>query len=737
VAANVFTYTRPALAANAATGQALLLWNDVDRAKPALQATEVIFSRWNGSQWSAAAPLTADTRLDGAPAVAWAGDGKGIAVWPRLDAVLPVTATVDLTTTRKIELVTAAFDAQSGAWSVPALLTNNSVRDEDVRLARNAAGKLLAVWRQNAAGEATGSPANPDTLMAAIYDAGWGAVGPAVAGISGLTDLAADFGQDAATVAFTRELTPTGSVTPTLQLFTAAWNGATWSAPIQRTDDNLEHRQPQVFYNAANQPQVIWLAGDALRLRNLTTGAVATIPLSETIGWAAELHAAQDADGNIAAVLSATTEQNDLFLTRYDQALGLWSSLRPLTADLADEHTATPAFDSAGNLMLGLARTAITEVSVTDTLTDTGEVYTYTVPTLGQTDLLALTHDFGPNLTVAADELTLSDAQPVAGASILLTATLRNTGDLPVSNARLTFYDGDPAAGGAQIATSVWPAPLAGGAAAIFTTSFAAPADAPVKHLFAVADPLNVLAESDESDNQASALAFGPNLALAATDIEYWSEGYVALQTVVRNTGTAPSSNTLLRFYRDAMTGTLILTDTIPALAPGEVFTTTTMWQAAGLASGEYLLWVTVNRDAQDFAEAATSDNSDVFAIWALPNLWISPYHVLTEPAAEGALTVTLTVANTGGVAASDILVRLLAGDPLSGTLLLEETIPTVAANSYVELVRRVSGLQDNQKEIYIWVNPELTVQESSYSDNLASITIQNQLTVYLPLIQR
>ena len=103
----------------------------------------------------------------------------------------------------------------------------------------NAAGKLLAVWRQNAAGEPSGSPANPDTLMAAIYSAGWGAAGPAVTGIPGLTDLAVGLGQDAATIAYTRALPPTGSLTPTLQIFTAAWNGTAWSAPIQRTDDNL------------------------------------------------------------------------------------------------------------------------------------------------------------------------------------------------------------------------------------------------------------------------------------------------------------------------------------------------------------------------------------------------------------------------------------------------------------------------------------------------------------------
>ena len=127
---------------------------------------------------------------------------------------------------------------------------------------------------------------------------------------------------------------------------------------------------------------MIWLAGDELRLRNLTTGAVATRPLPEAIGWADELQATQGADGAIVAVLTTVAEQNDLFLVRYDPALGLWSSPRPLTADLASEQAAAPAISNTGDLLLGYARTAITEVSVTDTFTDTGEVYTYTVPVM-------------------------------------------------------------------------------------------------------------------------------------------------------------------------------------------------------------------------------------------------------------------------------------------------------------------------------------------------------------------
>ena len=87
------------------------------------------------------------------------------------------------------------------------------------------------------------------------------------------------YGNNAAVLAYTQYLTPTGYTTPTLQLFTSAWDGANWSVPVQRTNDKLGHHNPQVVYNAANQPLLIWQAGDELRLHNLTTSETATLPL--------------------------------------------------------------------------------------------------------------------------------------------------------------------------------------------------------------------------------------------------------------------------------------------------------------------------------------------------------------------------------------------------------------------------------------------------------------------------
>ena len=108
--------------------------------------------------------------------------------------------------------------------------------------------------------------------------------------------------------------------------YTAAWDGITWQSPIQRTDDALGHRSPQVLYNPANQPLVVWLAGDSLRLTNLATSEVVTLGLPSDLGSIDEFRTVQDGAGNIAAAFTVDSAQRDLFVCLYDQANNVWGS---------------------------------------------------------------------------------------------------------------------------------------------------------------------------------------------------------------------------------------------------------------------------------------------------------------------------------------------------------------------------------------------------------------------------
>jgi len=767
---NVYTYPEPSLAVQPITGDALLLWVHDDIAKPVGQAQEIAFSRWDGSAWRVPAGVTDDDKLDGAPQVAWAAGGEGVAVWQRLNDTLPITATFDVTTAQKIEIATAVYSPTLGTWSPVALLTNNASLDMTPRLAANAGGKLLAAWRQNDAGLLSGTATDPDRIVTAFFDAGWAASAVAVDDIPGLVDLAAGYGAGAATVAFTRYLTPTGSVTPTLQLFTTAWDGSAWAAPIQRTDDDLGHRSPQVVYNAANEPLVVWIAGgavgaglapapatvgtgqgQALSLQNLATGATVTLTLPAEIGALDEFRVVQDAAGNLAAVFTAQATQRDLFVAFFDQAHGLWGNPVRLTDDRASEAYPAPGLDGAGRLLMGYAATAITSVTHTTTVPGTGEVVTYTLPTEGQTDLLTLSHTFIRNLsgpatsspsTSSGPVLTVSDDHPAPGATVTLSATVGNTGDLTLAGVTVAFYDGDPAAGGTLIATRDLPGPLAAGFTATLTTPYVVPTTGGVRHLYAVADPANAITEANEADNIGHLAAFGPDLALAAVAAEPWGGSEIGLVTVIRNLGTTDSPPTTVAFYsevgasasfdftpqttlrsaQDAFAAAItVVTDTLPALTAGGSYTLTTPWNFGALPGGSYTVTAVVNPNQADFAEVVTANNAQTLT-WAVrPDPAVSPYYLWAELTADDALSVTIAVMNWGAVAADAVPLRLMLDDPITGTVFFSETISNLPPAGQLLITARLDDPPAGVRTVFGWVDPERTLLQTRSDNDLAS----------------
>lgn len=720
LATNVYTYTEPALAAHPATDNALLLWVHDDSAKPVGQAQELRFSRWNGTSWSTPAAITNDAYLDGAPQVTWDAAGNAVAVWQRLNTVLPGTATWDATIAKQIEIATATYNAASGAWSPVTLLTNNAALDIAPQLARNPTGQLLAVWHQNAAGQLGGDANNPDRIMAAFTSGGWGTPAVAVDGIPGLVDLAAGNGSGRATIAYTRYLPATGTTTPTLQLFTSTWDGTAWSAPARLTNDTLGHRAPQIVYNAANQPLLIWLAGNALRVRNLATGSGSALVLPANIGSIDQLRIVRDPTGNIAAVFTAQAAQRDLYVALYDAAHNLWGQPRRLTSNAASEAYPTPALDASGRLLAAYASTAIAHETRTTTLPDSSQVVTYTLPVEGQTDLWTLAHTFQRNLTLTGDSLTLSNAHPVPGDSVTLSATISNTGDLALDGVTVGFYDGNPASGGQLLGTRSLSGPLAAGITATLALDYPIPSTGGPHTFYAVVDPANVIAESDETDNTASRAAFGPDLEISDTAVDSWGGRDVGLRVAVRNVGTSPSPATTLRFRRGTSAGTVVASNSVPALAPGAAVTVITPWSTSGLAPGSYPFAAVVNQG--DFAETFTANNSAPLTLAVGPDLMVSPYTIWRAPQPDHTSIIAARVYNIGAAPAMNVTVNVYRSwkfDPL--TLLFTRTIAALPAGGSAE----ISGVAQGTLGcgVFVQVDPAQTIAEISRSNNLAALS--------------
>ena len=726
---NVYTYTEPALALNPANDHVLLAWVHDDLSKQIGQSTEIAYSYWDGTAWRAPGRITDDTYPDGSPTLAWDGTGRGLALWQRLDDPnLPITATLDVTTTSKIEIAWSLYDPATDTWTPPAWLTRNSVLDQTPAVAANAHGDVLAVWRQNPANLLSGDAGHPDRIMVAFWNGtGWNAPTVAVDNIPGLVELAAGYGDNAATIAYTQYMTPTGSITPALQLFTSVWDGSAWSAPQQITDDNQGHRHPAVVYNQANHPWLVWQAGPTLRLRDLTTGAQADLILPEGMEID-EFRVLHDADDNLAAVFTAQAEgQRDLFVAFYDAAHNVWGAPIPLTQDRDSEGYPAPALDSTGRLLMAYARTEVHSEQRTTTDSVTGETITYTLPVEGQTDLVTLSHQFVRD--VAAGDLTISDVHPVPGSTVTLTATITNTGDLPLPNLQVSFYDGDPAAGGTLLDTTTIPGVLAAGYTATVTTTFTAPASSTPHILAVMADPQNQVHEINEANNVARLPTFGPDLALVDAAAIPWGGSDVGLKAVVQNLGPGESLTATVAYHWDVITGTLIITDTIPPLNAGETYTQTTPWNFGTLSEGTHTLAVVVNPGQSDFPELEMGNNNIQFSLESLPDLAVSPYYFWAESLPDGSVAITLTVSNNGSVTSPQTSVNLYLNRPFTDTARIGAlTVPPLQPGEAVMVTYSWAPEAPASGDIYAVMNEDRRVSELTWANNMASTKICSRI---------
>ena len=550
---NVYTYSEPSLALHPLTDKAVLLWVHDDLAKEVGQSHEIAYSLWDGSAWSTPAPVTNDTLSDGAPAVAWANDGKAVALWQRLTEMQTITTTWSITLARSLKIASATY-APGAGWSTPELVAGTTGLQQAPVLARAPDGRLLAAWRANAAGEPEGNAAHPDSLMAAFYDRGWSPAAAVRAGLEEVSELAAGYGQGgAAMLAYTRLITPTGAVTPTMQLFTLAWDGSGWSEPVRQSDLAVDaNTQPQIIYNAANQPLLIWLAeasagapaGGTIRMKNLATGAVRDVDLADAGGGSGrgrrfvdEFRALGLPGGDVAVVLRGQAGKSDLYVARFDAAADLWGQPMPLTQDRAQERYPTAAVDGQGRLLMAYTRNeVVASQAVTTTRTGT---YTYTMWSDLPSDLMTLSHRFTGNLTLGEGDLQTSALPATPGAqpagTFTVTATVHNTGDLPLAGGAVAFYDGNPAQGGVLFSGRVLSGTLAAGASDVFTVIYS-PVTAGPHTLYAVADPFDGVAESDEADNTGR-ITLAPDLALEAAGPLAVAASEFRLGAVVSNAG--------------------------------------------------------------------------------------------------------------------------------------------------------------------------------------------------------
>lgn len=720
---NVYPLSHPALAA-ADDGDLMVAWTHDDPGKPIMQGEEILASLWDGVNWSPPMTITGDTQPDYNPELAFDGSGNAVAVWERSrNPSLPSDAELNEDFIKDMEIAYAVYDAATGTWGAAGFLTDNAYVDHGPRLVAGADGSLMAMWTANSANVLFGDATNPDTLSYAIWDGlAWSTPQVALGSLADVWDWDFDFRGDAALLVLSRDVDGNVETTDDAELSSAQWDGASWGPLTRLTDDALPDMSPAVLYDGAGQPSLVWWKGEQIYLlQGDWSGApipVVSDPSVALVGF--EL--ARDADDNLAFIWQGLSEDGtDIYYSVYDDEQGDWSLRQRLTADLPADKAMVAAFAANGELVIAYNKTEITFQDVERELDGGETIIIEDVPRLGRDDLYVLRHGLGRDLALGPEDLVLSQQNPPPAASVTISATVHNLGDLTATDVAVAFYDGDPDSGGVQIGATQEITTLGGGMTATVNISWTVPVTEETHWIYARVDPEDLIAEWNETNNTVSLPAVLPDLVVGSMLATPTDSEEFEIAARIENAGSAPAPPTSVEFRQETITGTLLGTLPVGQIAIGAGEVVTLNLDASGLPVGSHRVYIVADPEST-VVEADEENNSDYATVNLLADLAVDAEGIQFAASSDGRYEVRLTVRNVGLRPAQDVHLAFTRGNPLDGAarLILEQTVSEIVAGGEAVISGSWPGSWASE-DAYLQVDGERAIEEMDEGNNLAS----------------
>jgi subtilase family serine protease len=344
-----------------------------------------------------------------------------------------------------------------------------------------------------------------------------------------------------------------------------------------------------------------------------------------------------------------------------------------------------------------------------------------------------------PNLTVAAANIVFATPRPTAGNEVTITAVIVNNGAAEAERVLVQFVDVTNG-GFVPIGTEQTIPLIPPGASATASTVFSTTGLEGSRKIQVLVDSNNLIAETDENDNEAVAtlpITGEPlaNLTVSAAGIGFSpaqpSAGDVVTVTVtVHNQGTARADNVVVQLL-DMSEGEPVpvgQAQNVGSIPAGSAVVVAFTYGGEELDDGERLLRVVV--DPSNFVkETDETDNRASATLTVapaeLPNLTVLPVNVgflPPEPSDGQIVTLTVTILNTGSRTATDVLVQFVdvtggAADPIGAKQTIAAIPPGGSASVQVPYDTRDKV---GERRIRVVVDPHSTVLETAENDNEA-----------------
>jgi hypothetical protein len=559
--------------------------------------TMTVFSRYDGTRWTEPVPVADDGTADFHPQLLTFADGWSVCAWEKERVVLPDTVSFEGMTTN-LEVAAAWFNGQTAAWLPMHSFTTNEWLDRSPKLAGLSRSNVLMVWTANTASHLAGNATATNNLWFTRWEGSAWSDPQAFATLTNAL-VKYDLGYDGTNGSLVMSLDLNNNPTNVTgrELFRIPYQSGVWGALERLTADDVPDENPLLARDQNGKEVLVWLKGN--EYSSVTDFAMTNRQVVQTNLYTSNLgdaKLAQSSDGKL-ALLWAEPDQysSDLKAALYDPVFRLWGQPKAMTADPETERSLTTGFWGQTRLLAIYNRTLIGP-------TNAG----------ANTDLYVMEYNLGEDL--ALERLNASPLNPGPGDTATFEATVLNLGDTPTPNVPVAFYQGLPGAGGVEIGRMTLPQTLAPGERQTVTYAWALPQLNQPLSVYAVVDPEQVITDLVRSNN---ILGLQVNLPDAAIQSVTWSQvasNLLSLTARIANQGVTTSQAVAVEFRLGATNGTLLDSQTITNLAPGQSVDIGYEWDVSGISSDtQVFVMLTALEGTTDF----DGDNNILrLAVW-------------------------------------------------------------------------------------------------------------------------
>ncbi len=343
-----------------------------------------------------------------------------------------------------------------------------------------------------------------------------------------------------------------------------------------------------------------------------------------------------------------------------------------------------------------------------------------------------------PDLALFAEEMIVSPPAPDhLPAQLALSIPLYNLGSTDARDVQAVLFRGEPGAGGEEVASATVSVPGRSSIALDFLYELT---EAGSTTLSIVADPEDILAEADETNNSVSrTLTTTPSydLEVLPEDLELMEEavylGFDAtFEVTLRNRGTSDLVETAVDLVVTDGSSTRELPLDPLSIPAGQEARRTVIWRVDLVGALRFVATLDPTDVVPEIDEGNNTANLEFTAVpLDQPNLTVSYQDLLFDPlpAREGSpLAISILVRNTGGVEATDVAVGFYDGDPLTGGLPLDEPVvlPLLAPGESATATQLWPEVPDAaERLIFAYADSSEAIAEFSEEDNVAFQTLE------------